>query len=119
MITHVRRAQADIVTGQILTIGSLVQSKSSERSESQHEELKSQVQMEQAIFTDKVTTPLIQLQAMLLSAMLALHSESTSRIAHISGAIIRFATMHDFHVMVNDGTEESIMKIKAWSCAYT
>ncbi|RDW66646.1 hypothetical protein BP5796_09395 [Coleophoma crateriformis] len=99
----------------ILAIGSLVHSKGSELADLQHKELRTQAQMEQAIVTDIVTTPLIQLQAMLLSAMLALHGESTSRIAHISGAIIRFATMHDFHNIVNDGTDESILKIKAWS----
>lgn len=88
-------------------------------SELQQQQLRAQTQMEQSVVTDTITTPLIQLQAMLLLGMLALHSDSTSRIAHISGAIMRFATMHDFHVMIDDGTEESTMKIKAWSCAYS
>lgn len=48
----------------------------------------------------------------------ALHSESTSRIAHISGAIIRFVSLHGFHHIVNMGDDETQMKCKVWSCAY-
>lgn len=55
---------------------------------------------------------------MLLSAMHALHSESTARISHISGAIIRFASLQGFHRLTNLDDEDSQMKIKAWSCAY-
>jgi len=55
---------------------------------------------------------------MLLSAMHALHSESTARISHTSGAIIRFATLHEFHRMTDVGDEDSLRKIKAWSSAY-
>jgi len=55
---------------------------------------------------------------MLLSAMHALHSESTARIAHISGAIMRFATLHGFHQLIDLGDEESQMKLRVWSCAY-
>lgn len=55
---------------------------------------------------------------MLLSAMHALHSESTARISHISGAIIRFATLHVFHRMIDLGDEDSLIRIKAWSSAY-
>ncbi len=56
---------------------------------------------------------------MLLSAMHALHSDSTWRIAHISGAIMKFASLHGFHDLVDDGTEQSSQKIKVWSCAYS
>ena len=55
---------------------------------------------------------------MLLSAMHALHSESTARISHISGAIMRFASLHGFHHLVDLGDEDSHMKVKIWSCAY-
>jgi len=61
---------------------------------------------------------MVRLQAMLLSAMHALHSESTARIAHISGAIMRFATLHGFHRLVDLGDEDSLMKIRVWSFAY-
>jgi len=61
---------------------------------------------------------LVRLQAMLLSAMHALHSESTARIAHISGAIMRFATLHGFHQLIDLGDKESQIKLRVWSCAY-
>jgi hypothetical protein len=43
---------------------------------------------------------------MLLSAMHAPHSESTARIAHISGAIVRFATLHGFNRIIDLGDGE-------------
>lgn len=83
----------------IFAIGSLIQSKSDAAPSTKSD-------------------PLTRLQAMLLSAMHALHSESTARISHISGAIIRFASLHRFHQLVDLGDEGSQVKIKVWSCAY-
>ncbi|KUJ16886.1 uncharacterized protein LY89DRAFT_718614 [Mollisia scopiformis] len=102
----------------IFAIGSLIQSKSDAAPRYQHQDLKSQAQSEDAIIRSTKSDPLTRLQAMLLSAMHALHSESTARISHISGAIIRFASLHGFHQLVDLGDEDSQMKIKAWSCAY-
>ncbi|PVH82740.1 hypothetical protein DL98DRAFT_570350 [Cadophora sp. DSE1049] len=102
----------------IFAIGSLIQSKSDTAPRYQHQDLKSQAQSEDAIIRSTHSSPLIRLQAMLLSAMHALHSESTARISHISGAIIRFASLQGFHRLANLDDEESQMKIKAWSCAY-
>lgn len=69
--------------------------------------------------TDSTSTPLIRLQAMLLSAMFALHAESTWRIAHISGAIMKFATLHRFHRLKRDpNSPTNLMSIRVWSCAY-
>ncbi|KAH7313010.1 hypothetical protein BKA65DRAFT_484202 [Rhexocercosporidium sp. MPI-PUGE-AT-0058] len=102
----------------IFAIGSLIQSKSDSAPRYQHQDLKSQAQSEVAIIRSTHSSPLIRLKAMLLSAMHALHSESKARIAHISGAIISFASLQGFHRLVNLENEESQMKIKAWSCAY-
>lgn len=107
---------ADIL--KIFAIGSLIQSKSDNAPRYQHQDLKSQAQSEDAIIRSTKSLPLVRLQAMLLSAMHALHSESTARIAHISGAIIRFASLHGFHHIVDMGDDESQMKTKVWSCAY-
>lgn len=106
------------MAGQIFAIGSLIQSKSDAAPRYQHQDLKSQAQSEDAIIRSTKSDPLTRLQAMLLSAMHALHSESTARISHISGAIIRFASLHGFHQLIDLGDEGSQMKIKAWSCAY-
>lgn len=103
---------------QVFAIGSLIQSKSDNAPRYQHQDLKSQAQSEDAIIRSSRSSPLVRLQAMLLSAMHALHSESTARIAHISGAIIRFASLHGFHRIVDMGDEEGQMKTKVWSCAY-
>ncbi|KAL2069445.1 hypothetical protein VTL71DRAFT_14124 [Oculimacula yallundae] len=103
----------------IFAIGSLIQSKSDTAPRFQHQDLKSQAQSEDSIIRSTNSTPLIRLQAMLLSAMHALHSESTARIAHISGAIIRFASFHGFHRLVDMPDELSQLKTRAWSCAYT
>lgn len=102
----------------IFSIGSLIQSKSDNAPRFQHQDLKSQAQNEDFIIRSSKSSPLIRLQAMLLSAMHALHSESTARIAHISGAIVRFAILHGFHRLIDLGDEESRKKTLAWSCAY-
>lgn len=103
---------------QIFAIGSLIQSKSDTAPRYQHQDLKSQAQSEDSIIRSTNSSPLIRLQAMLLSAMHALHSESTARIAHISGAIIRFASFHGFHRLVDMGDELSQLKTRVWSSAY-
>ena len=103
---------------QIFAIGSLIQSKSDNAPRYQHQDLKSQAQSEDVIIRSTKSSPLVRLQAMLLSAMHAIHSESTARISHISGAIIRFASLHGFHRLVDMRDEESQMKTKVWSCAY-
>ncbi|RDW69241.1 hypothetical protein BP6252_08261 [Coleophoma cylindrospora] len=102
----------------IFAIGSLIQSRDSS-SQDQHQTLKAQAQAEQGIVADSKSTILVRMQAMLLSAMLALHGESTSRIIHVIGAIMRFAAAHDFHRLVDDGSEEANLRIKVWSCAYS
>lgn len=84
-----------------------------------YQTLKSRAQAEQSIMVDSTSTPLIRLQAMLLSAMFALHAESTWRIAHISGAIMKFAALHRFHRLKKDVDDPSnSMSIRVWSCAY-
>lgn len=55
---------------------------------------------------------------MLLAAMHALHSESTSHIMHISSEIMRFATVHGFHLLMDPVDEETLLMTKVWSCAY-
>ncbi|KAI9742374.1 MAG: hypothetical protein M1818_003907 [Claussenomyces sp. TS43310] len=102
----------------IFAIGSLIQSKSDDAPRYQHQSLKAQAQAEQAIIADSKSTSLIRIQAMLLSAMHALHCDSMSRITHISGAIMRFASLQGFHLLEDTAGEENQMKIKAWSCAY-
>lgn len=103
----------------IFAVGSLVGSRSYVSLYPNHYNLKSRAQAEQSIVADSTSTPLIRLQAMLLSAMFALHAESTWRIAHISGAIIKFATLHRFHRLKRDtGDPDNAIAIRAWSCAY-
>ncbi|KAG9245762.1 hypothetical protein BJ878DRAFT_500122 [Calycina marina] len=102
----------------IFAIGSLIQSKSYNAPRYQHQDLKSQAQSEDSIIRNTRSSSLIRLQAMLASAMHALHSESTARIAHISGAIMRFATLHGFHQLIDLRDAESEVKIRTWSCAY-
>lgn len=102
----------------IFAIGALIQTKSDNAPMYQHQDLKAQAQSEDIIIRSTKSSPLRRLQGMLLSAMHALHSESTARISHISGAIMRFASLHGFHRLVDTGTEESNMKKKVWSCAY-
>ncbi|KIV89630.1 hypothetical protein PV10_07016 [Exophiala mesophila] len=85
----------------------------------QHRDLMLQAQADQSIMTDSTHKPLIRLQAMLLYAIHALHGESTSRLVHIIGVVMRFAVLHRFNRLVNDGTDETIMSIKAWWCIYS
>ncbi|KAH7176888.1 hypothetical protein EDB81DRAFT_940725 [Dactylonectria macrodidyma] len=103
----------------IFAIGSLIESKADNSPDPKYQNLKSRAQAEQSIMTDSTSTPLIRLQAMLLSAMFALHAESTWRIAHISGAIVKFATLHSFHRLKKDfESPTNLMAIRVWSCAY-
>ncbi|KAH8597259.1 hypothetical protein B0O99DRAFT_89227 [Bisporella sp. PMI_857] len=102
----------------IFAIGSLIQSKSDNAPRYQHQDLKSQAQSEDSIIRSTDSSSLVRLQAMLLSAMYAIHSESTARIAHISGAIMRFATLHGFHQLIDLSNDESDLKTKVWSSAY-
>ncbi|CAG9974376.1 unnamed protein product [Clonostachys byssicola] len=103
----------------IFAIGSLIESKIDNASFPQYQNLKSRAQAEQSILADSTSTPLVRLQAMLLSAMFALHAESTWRIAHISGAIMKFASLHRFHRLKRDPSDPSnLISIRAWSCAY-
>jgi hypothetical protein len=83
-----------------------------------HRDLMLEAQTEQSIMTDSSYAPLVRIQAMLLYAIHALHGESTSRIVHIIGVVMRFAVLHRFHHLHNDGSPTARMKIKAWSCIY-
>lgn len=104
---------------QIFALGSLIESKSDNSPYFKHQNLKSTAQAEQSIMTDSTSTPLIRLQAMLLSAMFALHAENTWRIAHISGVIMKFASLHRFHRLNRDMQDPAnLMAIRVWSCAY-
>ncbi|EXK75936.1 hypothetical protein FOQG_19303 [Fusarium oxysporum f. sp. raphani 54005] len=73
---------------------------------------------EQNIMADSSFKPLARVQAMLLHAFHELHGESTARVAHIVGVVMRFAILNGFHCLTNDGTHETDMKIKAWWCIY-
>ncbi|KAF4442023.1 hypothetical protein FALBO_17305 [Fusarium albosuccineum] len=73
---------------------------------------------EQNIMADTTFKPLSRVQAMLLHAFHALHGENTARVVHITGIAMRFAVMHGFHSLTDDGTAEMDMKIKAWWCIY-
>jgi hypothetical protein len=57
---------------QIFAIGSLIQSKSDNAPRYQHQDLKSQAQSEDVIIRSTKSSPLVHLQAMLLSAMHAI-----------------------------------------------
>ncbi|KAM6521736.1 hypothetical protein FALCPG4_011442 [Fusarium falciforme] len=76
------------------------------------------VVQEQTIIADASFNPFGRVQAMLLHAILALHGENTERVVHIVGMAMRFAILHGFHCLTNDGTHEADMKIKAWWCIY-
>jgi hypothetical protein len=68
---------------------------------------------------DSASEPIVRLQAMLLSAMFSLHAESTWRIAHISGAIMKFATLHRFHrLKLEPNNPTNLLSIRVWSCVY-
>lgn len=84
----------------------------------QHHNLMLQAQADQTILTDHSYKPLVRLRAMLLYAVHALHGESTPRVGQIIGMAMRFAVMKEFHRLVQDGTAETAMAIKAWWCIY-
>ncbi|CAG9993113.1 unnamed protein product [Clonostachys byssicola] len=73
---------------------------------------------EQNILSDTSFNPSRRLQVLLLQALLALHGETTERVVHIVGVAMRFAILHGFHRLTNDGTHEADMKIKAWWSIY-
>ncbi|CAH0023721.1 unnamed protein product [Clonostachys rhizophaga] len=73
---------------------------------------------EQSILSDDSLNPSRRIQFLLLHAFLALHGENTERIVHIVGVAMRFAVLHGFHRLTNDGTDEADMKIKAWWSIY-
>jgi len=37
---------------------------------------------------------------------------------HISSEIMRFATVHGFHLLMDPVDEETLLMTKVWSCAY-
>ncbi|KAJ4209702.1 hypothetical protein NW759_013347 [Fusarium solani] len=73
---------------------------------------------EQTIIADASFKPFGRVQAMLLQAFLALHGENTERVVHIVSVAMRFAILHGFHCLTNDGTHETDMKIKVWWSIY-
>jgi hypothetical protein len=73
---------------------------------------------EQNIISDASFNPSRRIQFLLLHAFLALHGENTERVVHIVGVAMRFAILHGFHCLTNDGTHEVDMKIKAWWSIY-
>ncbi|KAK7219711.1 hypothetical protein V2G26_007714 [Clonostachys chloroleuca] len=73
---------------------------------------------EQSILSDDSLNPSQRIQFLLLHAFLALHGENTERIVHIVGVAMRFAILHGFHRLTNEGTHEADMKIKAWWSIY-
>ncbi|KAH6972961.1 hypothetical protein BKA56DRAFT_620329 [Ilyonectria sp. MPI-CAGE-AT-0026] len=73
---------------------------------------------EQSIMADTTFKPLSRVREMLLHAFHALHGENTARVVRITGIAMRFAIMHGFHNLTEDGTSETDMKIKAWWCIY-
>ena len=107
-----------LTTRQIFALGSLIESKNDDAPYFRHQNLKALAQAEQSIMTDSNLTPLLRLQAMLLSAMFALHAENTWRIAHISGVIIKFATVHRFHRLRPATDADGRMRIRVWSSIY-
>ncbi|CAH0055891.1 unnamed protein product [Clonostachys solani] len=73
---------------------------------------------EQKIISDASFNPSRRIQFLLLHAFLALHGENTERVVHIVGVAMRFAILHGFHCLTNDGTHEADMKVKAWWSIY-
>ncbi|KAM0193557.1 hypothetical protein ACHAPI_007626 [Fusarium lateritium] len=108
-----------LMSAQIFAVGSLLrQAKLDGSTRHQHHNLMVQAQADQTILTDHSYKPLVRLQAMLLYAIHALHGESTPRLGHITGMAMRFAVMKGFHCLVDDGTAETAMAIRAWWCIY-
>ncbi|EXJ78710.1 hypothetical protein A1O1_09112 [Capronia coronata CBS 617.96] len=104
----------------IFAIGLLIESKADSAPHHKYQNLKSRAQAEQSIMADSSSTALIRMQAMLLSAMLALHAENTWRIAHVSGVIMKFASLHRFHRLKKVPNDPyNTMMIRVWSSAYT
>lgn len=71
-----------------------------------------QAQADQSVMTSNTFSPLVRLQAMLLYAIYTIHGNNTSRIVHITGVVMRFAVLHSFHELVDDGFAEMALKIK-------
>ncbi|KAG7420585.1 hypothetical protein Forpi1262_v016227 [Fusarium oxysporum f. sp. raphani] len=101
--------------GQIFANGAILQHAWLDNRTRQQQEL---ILQEQNIMADSSFKPLARVQAMLLHAFHELHGESTARVAHIVGVVMRFAILNGFHCLTNDGTHETDMKIKAWWCIY-
>ncbi|KAF6830344.1 hypothetical protein CPLU01_07399 [Colletotrichum plurivorum] len=100
----------------IFAVGSLLsQAKLDGSTRQQHHNL---MLHDQTILSDQSYKPLVRLQALLLHAIHALHGESTPRVGHIIGVAMRFAVMKGFHRLVQDGTAETAIAIKAWWCIY-
>ncbi|EPE34298.1 Zn2/Cys6 DNA-binding protein [Glarea lozoyensis ATCC 20868] len=75
----------------IFAIGSLLQSKSDDVTRFPHDELKSHAQVDNLTIQNQGCSPIIRLQSMLLSAVYALHSESTISISHLKTLVMRIA----------------------------
>ncbi|KAH8895608.1 hypothetical protein GQ53DRAFT_820428 [Thozetella sp. PMI_491] len=104
----------------IFAVGSLIEAKNDSSPYFQYQHLKSRAQSEQSIMTDSTSTPLIRLQAMLLSAMFALHAENTWRIAHISGVLMKFASLNGFNRLDKHAEDpDYLMSVRVWSCVYS
>lgn len=74
----------------------------------------------QSFIPKLAATPLIRLQAMLLHIMLATLADNTSRLVHLIGVAMRFATLHGFHRMKQDVLAEgSDHQIRVWSTLYS
>lgn len=85
----------------------------------QHALLLARVQNERGVISNNHASPLVRLKAMLLHVILALHGENTSRLVHLSGVTMRFATLHGFHHLpASESNEEIDARTKAWSCIY-
>ncbi|KEF53943.1 uncharacterized protein A1O9_09738 [Exophiala aquamarina CBS 119918] len=104
----------------LCAIGSTIShSTNSSRLSKQHGLLLARVQDERGVISNHHASPLVRLKAMLLHVILALHGENTSRLVHLSGVTMRFATLHGFHrLTASEPSEENNAKTKAWSCIY-
>ncbi|EXJ91640.1 hypothetical protein A1O3_00190 [Capronia epimyces CBS 606.96] len=106
---------------QILGIGSRIhQPYNSRARRAQHEMLISHIESSDGEISDPDISPLSRLQAKLLNLIFVLLGDSTSRLVHVSGVVMRFATLHQFHRLeVSDQKDELDAKVRAWSCIYT